>query len=158
MNASIRSMANTGNLQPFFDQISAILKILSSRDAFHFNEMSLKAIFVSCLHQQQFYYVHSEYETEKGYADVFLEAIRGFDPKYQMAFELKYLKKGDKNEADKTIDDKDIQKLLDKAEIQLTNYMVSKKFLDRKGLMGIVVICQGDNLIWRLHKGFPAPE
>jgi hypothetical protein len=158
MNASIRSMANTGNLQPFFDQVSAILKVLSNRDAFHFNEMSLKAIFVSCLHQQQFYYVHSEYETEKGYADVFLEAIRGFEPKYQMAFELKYIKKSDKNEADKTIDDKDIQKILDKAEVQLTNYMVSKKFLDRKGLKGIVLVCQGDNLIWRFHKGFPEPE
>jgi Predicted AAA-ATPase/PD-(D/E)XK nuclease superfamily len=158
MNASIRSMANTGNLQPFLDQVSAILKILSNRDAFHFTEMTLKAIFISCLHQQQFYYVHSEYETEKGYADVFLEAIRGFEPKYQMAFELKYIKKGDKNEADKTIDDKDIQKLLDKAEVQLTNYMVSKKFLDRKGLLGIVLICHGDNLIWRFHKGFPPPE
>jgi hypothetical protein len=155
MNASIRLMANTGNLQPFFDQVSEILKRLSNRDAFHFNELTLKAIFISCLHQQQFYYVHSEYETGKGYADVFLEAIRGYDPQFQMAFELKYLKKGGKNEADKKIDDADIQKLLDKAETQLTDYMVSKKFITRKGLKGIVVICHGDNLIWREHKGFP---
>jgi PD-(D/E)XK nuclease superfamily len=155
MNASIRLMANTGNLQPFFDQVSEILKRLSNRDAFHFNELTLKAIFISCLHQQQFYYVHSEYETGKGYADVFLEAIRGYDPQFQMAFELKYLKKGDKNEADKKIEDADIQKLLDKAETQLTDYMVSKKFITRKGLKGIVVICHGDNLIWREHKGFP---
>jgi Predicted AAA-ATPase/PD-(D/E)XK nuclease superfamily len=155
MNASIRLMANTGNLQPFFDQVSEILKRLSNRDAFHFNELTLKAIFISCLHQQQFYYVHSEYETGKGYADVFLEAIRGYDPQFQMAFELKYLKKGGKNEADKKIEDADIQKLLDKAETQLTDYMVSKKFIARKGLKGIVVICHGDNLIWREHKGFP---
>jgi hypothetical protein len=64
---------------------------------------------VSCLFQQQFYYVHSEYETEKGYADVFLEAIRGFDPNFQVAIELKYIKKKDKNEADKKIGDADIQ-------------------------------------------------
>jgi Predicted AAA-ATPase/PD-(D/E)XK nuclease superfamily len=158
MNASIRLMANTGNLQPFFDQVGEILKRLSNRDAFHFNELTLKAIFISCLHQQQFYYVHSEYETGKGYADVFLEAIRGYDPQFQMAFELKYLKKGDKNEADKKIEDPDIQKLLDKAETQLTDYMVSKKFITRKGLKGIVVICHGDNLIWREHKGFPTAE
>jgi Predicted AAA-ATPase/PD-(D/E)XK nuclease superfamily len=158
MNASIRNLANTGNLQPFFDQVSAILKRLSNRDAFHFNELTLKAIFISCLHQQQFYYVHSEYETEKGYADIFLEAIRHYDPKYQMAFELKYLKKFDKNEAYKKITDSDIQHILDKAEVQLTNYMVSKKFIDRKGLKGIVMVCHGDLLIWREHKGFPIPQ
>ena len=156
MNASIRLMANTGNLQPFFDQVGEILKRLSNRDAFHFNEMTIKAIFVSCLHQQQFYYVHSEYEPEKGYADVFLEAIRGYEPQYQMAFELKYIKKGDKNEDDKKISDTDIQKLMDKAEVQLTDYMVSKKFIDRKGLKGFMVICHGDKLLYRAHKGFPS--
>ncbi len=158
MNASIRLLANEGNLGPFMEQVGKILKILSNRDAYHFNEMSLKAIFVSCLFQQQFYYVHSEYETEKGYADVFLEAIRGYDPNYQVAFELKYIKKKDKNEADKKIGDADIQALLDKAETQLTNYMVTKKFLDRKGLKGFVVIGHGDTLIWRPHKGFPKPD
>jgi hypothetical protein len=155
LNNAIMDLATTGNLQPFMSQVTEILKILSNRDAYHFNEMSLKAIFVSCLYQQQFYYVHSEYETEKGYADIFLEAIRGYDPNYQVAFELKYIKKKDKNEADKKIDDADIQALLDKAEIQLTNYMITKKFLDRKGLKGFVVICHGETLIWRAHKGFP---
>jgi hypothetical protein len=155
LNNAIMDLATTGNLQPFMNQVSEILKILSNRDAYHFNEMSLKAIFVSCLYQQRFYYVHSEYETEKGYADIFLEAIRGYDPNYQVAFELKYIKKKDKNEEDKKIDDADIQALLDKAEIQLTNYMITKKFLDRKGLKGFVVICHGETLIWRAHKGFP---
>jgi hypothetical protein len=155
LNNAIMRLATTGDLQPFIDQVSQILKILSNRDAYHFNEMSLKAIFVSCLFQQKFYYVHSEYETEKGYADIFLEAIRGYDPNFQVAFELKYIKKKDKNEADKKIDDADIQALLDKAEMQLTNYMITKKFLDRKGLKGFVVICHGDTLIWRPHKGFP---
>jgi hypothetical protein len=155
LNNAIMDLATTGNLKPFMSQVTEILKILSNRDAYHFNEMSLKAIFVSCLYQQKFYYVHSEYETDKGYADIFLEAIRGYDPNYQVAFELKYIKKKDKNEADKKIDDADIQALLDKAEIQLTNYMITKKFMDRKGLKGFVVICHGETLIWRPHKGFP---
>lgn len=155
LNNAIMDLATTGNLHPFMNQVTAILKILSNRDAYHFNEMSLKAIFVSCLYQQKFYYVHSEYETEKGYADIFLEAIRGYDPNFQVAFELKYIKKKDKNEEDKKIDDADIQALLDKAEIQLTNYMITKKFMDRKGLKGFVVICHGETLIWRAHKGFP---
>ena len=145
MNASIRSMARTGNPQPFFDQISEILKNLSNRDAFHFNEISLKAILVSCLHQQQFYYVHSEYETSKGYVDVFLEAIRGYDPDYQIAIELKYIKKNDTTS---------VPQLLEKAKNQLTDYLVSKKFVTRKGLKGFVVIVKGDELIWCEHSEF----
>jgi hypothetical protein len=157
MNASIRLLATTCNLKPFLDQVSGILKVLSNRDSFHFNEMSLKAIFVSCLYQQQFYYVHSEYETEKGYADIFLEAIRGYDPNYQIAIELKYIKKTDKKADYKKLEDADVQKLFSQAEEQLTNYMVTKKFTDRKGLKGFVLICHGDKLIYKEHRGFPAP-
>lgn len=155
LNNAILRLANTGDVQPFLTQVTKILKILSNRDAYHFNEMSLKAIFVSCLYQQQFYYVHSEYETDKGYADIFLEAIRGYDPNYQVAFEFKYIKKSDKNEADKKLDDADIQALIKKAEVQLTNYMITKKFTDRKGLKGFVVICHGDTLISHEIQGFP---
>ncbi len=79
----------------------------------------------------------------------------GYDPKYQVAFEFKYIKKNDKNEADKKIGDADIQSLLKKAETQLTNYMVTKKFTDRKGLKGFVVICHGDTLIPHEIQGFP---
>jgi hypothetical protein len=157
MNASIRLLATMGNFKPFLDQVSGILKVLSNRDSFHFNEMSLKAIFVSCLYQQQFYYVHSEYETEKGYADIFLEAIRGYDPNYQIAIELKYIKKIDKKAEYKKLEDSDVTKLMTDAEKQLTNYMVTKKFTDRKGLKGFVLICHGDKLIYREHSGFPAP-
>ncbi len=155
LNVAIMRLATTGEVQLLLDEVGKILKILSNRDAYHFNEMSLKAIFVSCLYQQKFYYVHSEYETEKGYADIFLEAIRGYDPNYQVAFEFKYIKKSDKNEADKKIGDADIQALLKKAEVQLTNYMVTKKFTDRKGLKGFVVICHGDTLISHEIVGFP---
>jgi hypothetical protein len=155
LNNSIMRLATTGDVQPFLGQVMKILKMLSNRDAHFFNEMSLKAIFVSCLFQQKFYYVHSEYETDKGYADIFLEAIRGYDPNYQVAFEFKYIKKKDKNEADKKLEDADIQTLLKKAEIQLTNYMVTKKFTDRKGLKGFVVICHGDTLIAHELEGFP---
>jgi hypothetical protein len=46
LNNAIMDLATTGNLQPFMNQVTTILKILSNRDAYHFNEMSLKAIFV----------------------------------------------------------------------------------------------------------------
>lgn len=68
---------------------------------------------------------------------------------------FKYIKKSDKNEADKKLDDADIQALIKKAEVQLTNYMITKKFTDRKGLKGFVVICHGDTLISHEIQGFP---
>lgn len=75
----------------------------------------------------------------------FLEAIRGYDPDYQIAIELKYIKKNDSTS---------VPQLLEKAKNQLTDYLVSKKFVTRKGLKGFVVIVKGDELIWREHSEF----
>ena len=137
VNFAIRELATWANPQYLYNQISEVVKVLSSRDAQGFNEMSLKAIFVSLLHQQKFYYVHSEYESERQYVDVFLETIRGYAVKYEVAFELKYVKKGE------TID---VEKELAKAEIQLMNYMVSKKFIERPSLKAFVVLVHGTEL------------
>jgi hypothetical protein len=66
------------------------------RDKAHFNENTLKATIMSLLHQQKFYYIHSEYETNWTYMDIFLEAIRGQTPPYEVTMELKYAPKGGK--------------------------------------------------------------
>jgi Predicted AAA-ATPase/PD-(D/E)XK nuclease superfamily len=149
INRAIRDLATTGNPQPLFDHVKLILTTLSTRDAQRFHEGSLKAIFVSLLFHQQFYYIHSEFESERGYVDVFLEAIRTYKPNYEVAFELKYLKKGS---------DDNIEKHLDEAEIQLNNYMVSKKFYKRKSIKGFVVAVKGSDIFWREHKGFAPIE
>jgi hypothetical protein len=137
LNAAIRAIALTGTPQYLYDIVSEVVKVLSTRDAKDFNEMSLKAIFVSLLHQQQFYYVHSEFETEKQYVDVFLETVTGNPVKYETAFELKYVKKGE------TIN---VKTELDNAEIQLMNYMVTKKFNQRPNLKAFVVLVHGTEL------------
>jgi hypothetical protein len=137
LNFALRELATYGNPQHLYNQISEIVKVLSTRDAKDFNEMSLKAIFVSLLHQQKFYYVHSEFETEKQYVDVFLETITGNPVKYETAFELKYVKKAE---------NPDVEKELDKAEIQLMNYMVTKKFNQRPNLKAFVVLVHGTEL------------
>jgi hypothetical protein len=137
LNLAIRELANWGNPQYLYDIITEVVKVLSSRDAKDFNEMSLKAIFVSLLHQQKFYYVHSEFEEERQYVDVFLETIRGYPVKYEVAFELKYVKKGEKV---------DVEAALNKAEIQLMNYMVGKKFIQRTNLKAFVVLVHGTEL------------
>ncbi len=137
LNFALRELAKWGNPQFLYDKVSEIVKVLSSRDAKDFNEMSLKAIFVSLLHQQKFYYVHSEYESERQYVDVFLETIRGYAVKFEVAFELKYVKKGEKI---------DLETELDKAKVQLLNYMISKKFIERPNLKAFVVLVHGTEL------------
>jgi hypothetical protein len=137
LNFAIRELATWGTPQYLYNQVSDIVTVLSTRDSKDFNEMSLKAIFVSLLHQQKFYYVHSEFETERQYVDVFLETIRGYKVKFEVAFELKYIKKGE------TIN---VENELDKAEIQLMNYMVTKKFNQRPNLKAFVVLIHGTEL------------
>ncbi len=137
LNAAIRELALRGTPQYLYDIVSEVIKVLSTRDAKDFNEMSLKAIFVSLLHQQQFYYVHSEFETQRQYVDVFLETVTGNPVKYETAFELKYVKKGETINVDTE---------LDKAEKQLMNYMVTKKFDRRPSLKAFVVLVHGTEL------------
>jgi hypothetical protein len=137
LNFAIRELAKWGNPQLLYDKVTEVIKVLSSRDSKDFNEMSLKAIFVSLLHQQKFYYVHSEFEAERQYVDVFLETIRGYAVKFEVAFELKYIKKGEVV---------NVEKELDKAEIQLMHYMVTKKFTGRPNLKAFVVLVHGTEL------------
>jgi hypothetical protein len=137
LNFALRELANWGNPEHLYQEVREIVKVLSTRDAKDFNEMSLKAIFVSLLHQQKFCYVHSEFESERQYVDVFLETIRGYGVKFEVAFELKYVKKGE------TIN---LEKELDKAEIQLMHYMVTHKFDKCPNLKAFVVLVHGTEL------------
>ena len=140
LNFAIRELAKWGNPEYLYQQVRDVVNVLSARDAKDFNEMSLKAIFVSLVHQQKFYYVHSEFGSGNQYVDVFLETIRGYATKFDVAFELKYVKKGEKI---------DVEKNLDKAEIQLMNYMVKKKFNQRPNLKAFVVLVHGTVLYQR---------
>jgi hypothetical protein len=137
LNAALREIGKFGNPQPFYDEVMKIVVALSTRDTQAFTENTLKAIFISVLMQQQFYYVHSEYEDDRHYVDVFLEGIRGKNARFDVAFELKYVKKSEKI---------DVNDTLDAAEIQLKNYMTKKKFLDRPNLKAFVVLVQGTEL------------
>ena len=137
LNFAIRELAKFGNPAHLYEQVMKVVEAMSTRDSQGFNENSLKAIFVSLLQQQQFYYVHSEYESARQYVDVFLETIRGHAVKYETAFELKYVKKGKKIK---------VKEELDKAEIQLRNYMISNKFMDRPVLKAFVVLVHGVTL------------
>jgi Predicted AAA-ATPase/PD-(D/E)XK nuclease superfamily len=137
LNAALRDIAKFGNPELLYNEVIKVVKALSTRDSQGFNENSLKSIFVSLLQQQQFYYVHSEYESDRQYVDVFLETIRGHAVKFEAAFELKYIKKAEKI---------NLEKELNNAEIQLKHYMISNKFIERPNLKAFVVLVHGTEL------------
>jgi hypothetical protein len=141
LNNAIEEMAQTGNPTDFFNQVSLILKYFSTRDAAHFNENTLKAIIISLLHQQGFYYIHSEYETDWQYMDVYLEAIRGQKPNFEVTMELKYAKKSTKKNKEIIFQD---------ATKQLKGYLETPKFSVRSNIKSFVVVVIGDKLEWRL--------
>jgi hypothetical protein len=141
VNDAIEEMAQTGNPKAFFEQVQLVVKYFSTRDAAHFNENTLKAVIMSLLHQQNFYYIHSEYETNWSYMDVFLEAIHGQKPQYEVTMELKYVKKAGKKATDT---------LLKAAKVQLQGYLDTPKFSTRTNIKSFVVVVAGDKLEWRL--------
>ena len=141
INAAIREMATSGNPKAFFEQVKLILKYFSTRDKAHFNENTLKATIISLLHQQKFYYIHSEYESNWTYMDVFLEAIRGQKPQYEVAMELKYAPKGGKVA---------VETLFKEATTQLQGYLDTPKFNTRTNIKSFVVVVVGFKLEWRI--------
>ena len=140
VNKSLRTLAIEGNPQPFFDQVQMILSNSSVRDAQGFREVSLKMIFLTLLHQQQFYYIHSEYESDRQYIDIFLEGIQPHNPKYDVVLELKYLKKAEVKALDATFEE---------ARKQLKNYIATKKLDSRPNLKAFIVVAVGDNIHWQ---------
>jgi Predicted AAA-ATPase/PD-(D/E)XK nuclease superfamily len=140
VNEAIKLMARDGDPAPFFAQVELIIKYFSTRDAAHFNENTVKAIIITLLHQQSFYYIHSEYETDWQYMDVYLEAMHGQKPRYEVALELKYAPKGGKTR---------IASLLKEATVQLQGYLVTPKFNARPNLKSYTVVVVGDKLVWK---------
>ena len=133
-------MADRGNPTAFFEQVKLVIKYFSTRDTAHFNENTLKAIIISLLHQQGFYYIHSEYETDWTYMDIFLEAIKGQKPQFEVTMELKYVPKAGK---------KAIDTIFESASTQLQGYLNTPKFNARTNIKSYVVVVAGDKLMWR---------
>jgi hypothetical protein len=133
-------MATTGNPTLFFNEVSKVLQYFSVHDSAHFNENTLKAVIISLLHQQGFYYIHSEYETDWTYMDIFLEPIYGRKPKYEVAMELKYLKKAEKKLKETTFKE---------ATTQLKCYLETPKFQTRPNVKSFVIVSVGNKLEWR---------
>jgi hypothetical protein len=141
VNEAIQTLAREGNPSLFFKQVEKIVLRMSPKDIGHFNENSLKAIVVSLLHQQSFYYVHTEYESDWTFMDIFLEPIRGYKVNFEVAMELKYALKGGRIAT---------ETLFKNAATQLSGYLDSEKFKNRIAIKSYVVVVVGNKLQYKL--------
>jgi hypothetical protein len=137
LREAIVAMARDGNVQPFCKEIEKVLQLLSNRDSRQMSEKHLKAIIVALLYNTKIYYVKSEYETEKHYADIALFERLPVKVNYQFAFELKYLPK---KEAKKK------KAVIEAATAQLQTYLLTDELKYRENLLSFVMMITGEKV------------
>ncbi len=132
----IWKMAYEGNLQPYLDFVkNQVLNVLSNRDLIRFEEKNVKMILLTLLAQGKYYKPISEYETELGYIDILLEKdIRFSDVKYEWIWELKYLKKSEKDQLDR---------VKQEGLTQLEKYAKSRQFENKEFIKKALIIFIG---------------
>jgi hypothetical protein len=131
---TIDTLLGTGNPEPFFKIVEQVLlENHSNRDELAYGEKHLQTLMVGLLFPYESYYIHSEYETKRGYPDIFLERMPNKPLKFDIVLELKYVKKS----AEKTL-----EKVIQQAETQLDEYMHSERFA-RPDVRGFYVVFLG---------------
>lgn len=147
LNFLMYDMAYEGNWKPYFKHIAERLDNQSSIREFIEGEAHVKAFILAYLGLNSYYIARPEYESNKGYADIFLQPrlLQLPDMAYSYCIEVKYAKR------DAT--DMEIEKLTVDAKTQLKQYAASEWILQDKGtteLKSIVLVFKGWKLV--LHK------
>jgi hypothetical protein len=94
LDDAIDNLVNNANPAPFFQVVSHILtENHSNRDEMVYGEKHLQTLMIGILYPFEAYYIHSEYESRKGYPDIFLEKMTDKPVNYEIVLELKYVKK-----------------------------------------------------------------
>lgn len=134
---AIDSMVNESNPNAFFKVVENVLKENhSNRDEMVYGEKHLQTLMIALLFPYKAFKIHSEYESNRQYPDVFLERIPDRKINYEVVLELKYVKKSKKETLDNVIKE---------AEIQLDGYMKSDRF-NRPDVRGFYVIFLGGDV------------
>ncbi len=134
---AIEQLVNEAKPEPFFKIVEYVLtENHSNRDEMAYGEKHIKSLMTGLLFQFEAYFIRSEYETAKGYVDLFLEKTPDKPINYEIALELKYVKKSAK---------KTLNKVVKEAEEQLTRYMASERF-SRPDVRGFYVVFFGGTL------------
>jgi len=131
---SIEALVSQANPEPFFNIVEQVLKENhSNRDELSYGEKHLQTLMVGLLFPYESYFIHSEYESRRGYPDIFLEKMPGRPAKHEIVLELKYVKKS-KAET--------LPVVLAEAQAQLKEYMSSERF-SRPDVRGFYVVFLG---------------
>ena len=145
LNILMYDMAYEGNWNPYFKYIAERLANQSSIREFIEGEAHVKAFILAYLGLNSYYIARPEYESNKGYADIFLQPrlLQLPDMMYSYCIEVKYAKR-DASEIE-------MEKLLADAKLQLKQYATSEWILQDKRateLKSIILVFQG----WQLTK------
>lgn len=145
LNFLMYDMAYEGNWEPYFKYIADQLDNQSSICEFIEGEAHIKAFILAYLGLNSYYIARPEYESNKGYTDIFLQPrlLQLPDMMYSYCIEVKYAKRD--------ADDAEIERLAADAKRLLKQYAASEWILQDKestGLKSIVLVFKG----WKLLK------
>lgn len=140
----MKRMAYKGEWENYFKYIADRLNAQSSIRDFIEGEAFVKTFILAYLGLTHYYIARPEYESNKGYADIFLQPrlLQLPDMVYSYCIEVKYAKRD--------ASDTEIEKLLSNAKIQLKQYAASEWIHQDKGtteLKSIALVFQGWKLV-----------
>ncbi len=141
---AVEKLFGEGNPELFFKIVEYVLQENhSNRDELVYGEKHLQTLMIGLLFPFESFYIHSEYETKRGYPDIFLERMADRPVHFDIVLELKYVKKSAK---------KTLKTVVAEAETQLTEYMTSERF-NRPDVRGYYVVFLGGEVhAWKEWK------
>ncbi|WP_142413367.1 ATP-binding protein [Hathewaya massiliensis] len=144
---SVNEMRLYGNIEPLVEIIAKILEDLSNRDLMQMDEKHIKMMLLTLLGIDSTYFIQSEAENSKGYADIMLKRKIQFKDitKFQWIIELKYIKESERNTLEK-VKEEGVKQLQGYAESKLV-----KEELGVEDLKKALVIVVGKKDIYTLE-------
>ena len=154
IRTALRELSKNNNPHPFLDIIKALIdKQLSLRDAQNFDEKHLKMLLIPYLNLSSSHYVVSEPEWENQFPDIILLKRPNIQTKYNFIFELKYIKKSDKNKKDGVTSETKINRVTKEARQQLSDYLETDNAQQIPSLKAWLLILVGRE--WHLIEEIP---
>ncbi|MEM6316291.1 MAG: AAA family ATPase [Bacteroidota bacterium] len=131
---AVTALLGKGNLAPFLKIVEQVLvENHSNRDELVYGEKHLQTLMIGLLFPYESYFIHSEYESKRGYPDIFLERLPNTPLEFDIVLELKYVKKSAKDKLDTVVE---------QVRKQLDGYMTSARFA-RPDVRGFYIVFFG---------------
>ena len=140
----VMQLAQNNNIQPLVKLIENTLQNTSNRDFIKFDEKHIKLLFIAYVHAAGFYYIKSEPELNRKYADLMLLYRPPYYPNYQFMFEFKYVKANSKPHEIEEKRKEATQQLIHYANTPETRDFIGEDGGGMKTVKGYVVVFCGD--------------